>query len=540
MHTLGIDQYFAILYPLEYSTKVTHKVSWQLISLVWTLGLIASTLSSLQLIASHSPWQACKTALGDGRALLGSHRAWIAAVNLIICYLIPMALLTFMYLRIFWAARKNSKTVRKQSIAAPSSSLPFSSVASFGGGGAGSHPGMMGMRSHSIAATDDFSGVFDDEIPERRFRRPSETRDMEDSEDVFEEEEDENNKGGISLCLTPKRKEKVKRRKSDDMQLQPGDAPKALDVIVSPKKKVTVATSAPPGSILRRPLSPPFQAFMRGCRPKPPKLSALRARGGAIFSRPVLMTSVDSANSNISNYASAGPGSKLKNHRLANHITRQEEGAGATGGTCSIPSSRHSSQGNDSLSSGGGNGSTTPKRKCSFSSFSECRYLDGEKHQTFLFSIEAPSPPETPPCFEEPEPETTKIHLEINPPTTAPSPARLTPNGTSTSLAVPSDHELISISASQRRRRFSQASLSFDDANGHRKKSSSASSTFSSGDPGVGSSSTNLIDNRGSLNTVVVGAPLSKSASLLSMTSQASAIFISLKVALHAHYDPWP
>ena len=53
--------------------------------------------------------------------------------------------------------------------------------------------------------------------------------------------------------------------------------------------------------------------------------------------------------------------------------------------------------------SGGGNGPVslgmlTPKRKCSFSSFSECRLLeeDGENHHTFLFSIEAPSPPATP------------------------------------------------------------------------------------------------------------------------------------------------
>ena len=35
----------------------------------------------------------------------------------------------------------------------------------------------------------------------------------------------------------------------------------------------------------------------------------------------------------------------------------------------------------------------TPKRKCSFSSFSECRYVvDGGKTTTFLFAIETPSP----------------------------------------------------------------------------------------------------------------------------------------------------
>ena len=80
---LGVDQYLAILYPLEYSTKVTRRSSWKLISLVWTLGLGASILGGLQLTVSpHSPWAACRHALKSRpqQWWLSSqvHRAWIA------------------------------------------------------------------------------------------------------------------------------------------------------------------------------------------------------------------------------------------------------------------------------------------------------------------------------------------------------------------------------------------------------------------------------------------------------------------------------
>jgi hypothetical protein len=81
-----------------------------------------------------------------------------------------------------------------------------------------------------------------------------------------------------------------------------------------------------------------------------------------------------------------------------------------------------------------GSGTVTPKRKCSFSSFSECRLLEegGSKHHTFLFSIEAPSPPPTP---QMPLGGSSDPHLDV------PNPNLL-------------------LTASQRRRRFSQASLS--------------------------------------------------------------------------------
>ena len=437
-----------------------------------------------------------------------------------------------MYLRIFWAARKNSRTVRKQSIAAPTSSLPFSSTS-----------GRLARdlnRGRSASVADDFGSVFDDE--ESRFR----SRRLQSFDDDYKELDHRYNnnaaaannimddEAGITLCLSPKRRRPTTLTQNDDLdnddaandfQLQPGDAPKVVDVIVSPPTSPKEKPST--GSILRRPLSPPIPAFIRGYRPKPPKLSALRARGGAIFSRPVAMNSVDSnASGNSANtFTSGGPGSRLRNVRIANHIARQDDHQKI------MPSlSRQGSQGNDSVSSGNGGGSGTPKRKCSFSSFSECRLLDGERHQTFLFSIEAPSPPETPPCFDEPdEVETNNAESavtnkleDLSHHFTHP---HLSTNGTVDSLVVPTEQDIIT--AQQRRRRFSQASLGGsgnngaggqDDANDGGKNSSSLTSKTSS-EPFSSLSSDNR---RGSLNTVVVGAPLSKSASLLSMTSQAS------------------
>ena len=82
--SVGVDQYLAILYPLEYSTKVTRRSSWKLVSLVWILGLGASVLGSLQLTVSHSPWAACRHALKTRPQewWLNSqvHRAWIAGI----------------------------------------------------------------------------------------------------------------------------------------------------------------------------------------------------------------------------------------------------------------------------------------------------------------------------------------------------------------------------------------------------------------------------------------------------------------------------
>ena len=71
---LGVDQYLAVLDPLEYNAKVTRGVSRKLISLVWILGISAAAIASSQLIwaSEHSPWISCREAAASKSALAAS------------------------------------------------------------------------------------------------------------------------------------------------------------------------------------------------------------------------------------------------------------------------------------------------------------------------------------------------------------------------------------------------------------------------------------------------------------------------------------
>lgn len=97
----GVDQYLAILYPLEYSANVTRLISWLLIGLVWGFGLLASVLGSLKLVSPFSPWTSCRVALraleGDGGGGVCGFRWWLAGINAAL-YVVPLCLLSFIYL----------------------------------------------------------------------------------------------------------------------------------------------------------------------------------------------------------------------------------------------------------------------------------------------------------------------------------------------------------------------------------------------------------------------------------------------------------
>ena len=47
-----MDQYFAVLYSLEYNAKITSGMSLKLIFSVWTIGFCAAAVSSSQLISA--------------------------------------------------------------------------------------------------------------------------------------------------------------------------------------------------------------------------------------------------------------------------------------------------------------------------------------------------------------------------------------------------------------------------------------------------------------------------------------------------------
>jgi len=115
MLTVGVDQYFAVLYSLEYNAKITSGMSLKLIFSVWTIGFCAAAVSSSQLISAgdRSPWVSCREAAVDLSNLEGS--LWLFCSSSVAFFLVPVLILTCIYLRIFAAASKNSRGIRRNS-----------------------------------------------------------------------------------------------------------------------------------------------------------------------------------------------------------------------------------------------------------------------------------------------------------------------------------------------------------------------------------------------------------------------------------------
>ena len=109
-----MDQYLAVLYPLEYNTKVNRGTSLKLIFSVWALGFFAATVASSQLISAghRSPWLSCRDSSVDLSILEGSPWLLIASSAF---FMLPVLVLTGIYLRIFAAASKNSRGLRRNS-----------------------------------------------------------------------------------------------------------------------------------------------------------------------------------------------------------------------------------------------------------------------------------------------------------------------------------------------------------------------------------------------------------------------------------------
>ena len=105
-------------------------------------------------------------------------------------------------------------------------------------------------------------------------------------------------------------------------------------------------------------------------------------------------TSSNSIHGTAGGSSSSRPRFQSRLYRLASQQHQQQQDQDGSKLQAVTPSSSQQQQQQQGVSLG----MLTPKRKCSFSSFSECRLLeeDGENHHTFLFSIEAPSPPPTP------------------------------------------------------------------------------------------------------------------------------------------------
>ncbi len=559
----GLDQYLAILYPLEYSTKMTARVGWQLISATWVLGLMASALGVIQLVNGASPWHACRAAFSqEGRILRWAkepspiwgvvpRRALLTAIHVGLCYVIPMILITFLYLRIFVAAHRNSQSVRKTSVAAASSQLAAiaaaPTAAGRGGGGVsggatGATPGGSGAAGSgspkagvkaagpktpggsptnsrppsptaAIAATSAANVInvianvsFDlggGEDRDDDMSRPSTLWNKEDKSPNEEppKSPDYNNRrlSTIESChYSPEEEgENPKANSTEQPQVSPEQSKEEKEEegvesskpspVTSPTRAAAAASAAACRKLLR-PLSPPLAALINRRRPRAPKLGHLRSSrfsrqvtasvavpspvtgaavgtgaGGAAAAPTIGLVAAAAAASavmpplaptrSVDSASSAGSSSISGSARMR---VMRKRSLGGAGGTCGIllqqqpqppaagtgpadgapvdtsaGAAVNGSEGSASIA-GSSNSAGTPRRKCSFSSFSECRLLevggsddedddhgskksgasgaggDGsgagsaanmtlrERHHTFLFSIEAPSPPPSP------------------------------------------------------------------------------------------------------------------------------------------------
>ncbi|CAB4058371.1 unnamed protein product [Lepeophtheirus salmonis] len=112
MLTIGLDQYVAILDPLEYPNKFTSLISSQLIICVWCTSFIASLSSSFILVSSHNTWKACDTVLVG---LISSNQRLGLTLASVTLYLVPISCLVYLYAKVFFEARNNSIRRRRRS-----------------------------------------------------------------------------------------------------------------------------------------------------------------------------------------------------------------------------------------------------------------------------------------------------------------------------------------------------------------------------------------------------------------------------------------
>ena len=349
-------------------------------------------------------------------------------------------------------------TVRKQSIAAPSSSFRYHGEQNI-------EPDDVGSIADDFTTTDQPI-----QFSTRIKARPQLATIISDEGQNQQDQPDTDSEQGLSMSVNLTSNGKV------------------VSSVVETKMETPPRENTTP--VQKRPLSPPLAAFLSR-RPRAPKLSALRARGGAFAAGVLNRTSslmTASLDSSAGEHSPTPPSLRRLPARGSRLVHQPSD---ASSGSTSTP---------------------TPKRKCSFSSFSECRLLegDGERHQTFLFSIEAPSPPPSPtlgeartPQAEEDDSSLPQNSLDV------PGKSLPPPSPSPSSVQPPPPNQHAQLTASQRRRRFSQSSLSAGTTATWTSSANSSTSLHLAG---------NELEANGGLGHH--HPPLSKSGSLLSMTSQ--------------------
>jgi len=152
---IAVDQYCAVMAPLHYHRRVTKVKAWLLLAGQW---LLAAALSAFSLPDSAGKrfWKGCAVAgalpsssingsvvtdddesltpmmnetttatTTDGPSRQQEQDIWtlLFVSSSVICYVVPLALLTWMYLRIYSAAHRNSQRTRRTSLTHSASEL---------------------------------------------------------------------------------------------------------------------------------------------------------------------------------------------------------------------------------------------------------------------------------------------------------------------------------------------------------------------------------------------------------------------------------
>ena len=146
----------AVIFPLEYTTRITSSFSWQMVSTVWVLGALAAIPGALIMISAGnaSPWFSCRNIIllisdmqnkkentinmpissqiedfsttdyiisqaNDDHnssfilSISYSVRCFLATISVLFC-VVPILTLGYMYIRIFLEASKSGRDNRRR------------------------------------------------------------------------------------------------------------------------------------------------------------------------------------------------------------------------------------------------------------------------------------------------------------------------------------------------------------------------------------------------------------------------------------------
>ncbi|XP_069041822.1 trace amine-associated receptor 13c-like [Lepisosteus oculatus] len=104
---IAIDRYFAVCYPLLYSTKVTVNITSSVILLSWLISLLYN-LAFMYFNGNIGGAEKMTICLGD--CLLFNTKSWVV-IDLIFTLILPCSVMITLYFKIFIVARKHARAI---------------------------------------------------------------------------------------------------------------------------------------------------------------------------------------------------------------------------------------------------------------------------------------------------------------------------------------------------------------------------------------------------------------------------------------------